>query len=121
MEKFETIYQRAAKRKGGSEALDGLLSSDSSPVDLTKIPDDRYLAEMTKRIFCAGFVWKVIESKWPSFEEAFQGFDVDKMAVLSDDDLADLAQDERIVRNAQKIQTRSPQRALHPRYRRRTW
>ena len=105
MEKFETIYQRAAKRKGGADALDGLLRSGSPPVDLAEVSDDRYLAEMTKRIFCAGFVWKVIEHKWPNFEHAFHGFDVDKMAILSDDDLSELAQDERIVRNAQKIQT----------------
>lgn len=105
MQEFETIYQRAAKRKGGVEALEELLQSSNSPADLAKISDDRYLAEMTKRIFCAGFVWKVIESKWPEFEEAFQAFDVVKMAALSDNDLADLAQDKRIVRNAQKIRT----------------
>jgi len=105
MQKFATIYQRAAQRKGGPHALEELLVTGSPPVDLTRIPDDRYLAEMTRRIFCAGFVWKVIESKWPAFEEAFQGFDVAKMAALSDDDLAALARDERIVRNAQKIQT----------------
>lgn len=105
MQKFATIYSITAKRKGGSDALEELLQSSHGDVDLTTIPDDRYLAEMTKRIFCAGFVWKVIENKWPNFEAAFQGFEIAKMAILSDDDLAALAQDERIVRNGQKIQT----------------
>lgn len=105
MQKFETIYKRAAKRKGGTDALEELLGSDHDSVDLGKFSDDRYLSEMTKRIFCAGFVWRVIESKWPGFEEAFQGFDIEKMAGLSDNDITELTKDERIVRNAQKIQT----------------
>ena len=31
---------------------------------------------MTRAIFQSGFSWKVIEAKWPGFEEAFDGFDV---------------------------------------------
>lgn len=57
MQKFTTIYNRAAKRKGGVDALDALLNEHSYSTDLTQIPDDRYLAEMTKRVFSAGFVW----------------------------------------------------------------
>ena len=30
---------------------------------------------MAKRIFSAGFVWSVIEKKWPGFEAAFLGFE----------------------------------------------
>ncbi len=63
MENFATIYNHTVKRKGGQDALADLLNSTSATVDLTQIPDDRYLAEMTKRIFCAGFVWQVIENK----------------------------------------------------------
>ena len=41
------------------------------PKALLKLRDDRVLAEMTKRIFSAGFAWSVIESKWQAFEDAF--------------------------------------------------
>jgi len=76
-----------------------------SPAELRAIPDDRYLAEMTKCIFRSGFVWKIIENKWPDFERAFSYFDTMSCAMLSDEDLEVLAQDARIVRNAIKIRT----------------
>ena len=41
---------------------------------LAQTPDDRILADLTKRVFSAGFVWSVIEAKWPGFEAAFLGF-----------------------------------------------
>jgi 3-methyladenine DNA glycosylase Tag len=58
---------------------------------------------MTKAVFRSGFVWKIIENKWPGFEEAFEGFDTMSCAMLSDEDLEVLSQDTRIVRNAKKI------------------
>ena len=60
---------------------------------------------MSKCVFRSGFVWQIIENKWPGFEEAFDGFDVSGCAMLSDEDLERLATDERIVRNAKKIQS----------------
>jgi 3-methyladenine DNA glycosylase Tag len=68
---FKTIRARAEKRKGGAEALARLLPPKPDPKALSKHRDDRVLAEMTKRVFSAGFAWSVIESKWPGFEEAF--------------------------------------------------
>ena len=65
MESFDSIFQRAAERKGGVAALEALLPHASSPEELRAHPDDRYLAEMTKCVFRSGFVWKIIESKWP--------------------------------------------------------
>ena len=103
MQKFETIYQRAAKRKGGADALEALLPKPKTPAQLERVPDDRYLAEMTKCVFRSGFVWQVIEHKWPGFEAAFDGFDVTGCAMLSDEDLERLAVDSRIVRNVAKI------------------
>ena len=106
MQTFQEIYQRAAKRKGGEDALRQLLSADiKSPQQLTDVSDDRYLAEMTKAIFKAGFVWKIVEHKWPDFEEAFWGFDVDRCAFMSPDDEDALSTDTRIIRNRQKILT----------------
>ena len=100
---FSKIEARAAKRKGGADALEALLPSPKSPRALAKIGDDRWLAAMTKGVFSAGFVWKVIEAKWDGFEAAFSRFVPGKVATLSDGDLDELAKDERIVRNRQKI------------------
>lgn len=103
MDSFNSIFQHAAKRKGGAEALEDILPRASSNRVLKNRADDRYLAEMTRCVFRAGFVWKIIENKWPGFEEAFAGFDVSDCAMLSDEDLERLSQDVRIVRNAKKV------------------
>ena len=106
MQAFQQIYQRAATRNGGEEALRQLLPADiKSPQQLSETSDDRYLSDMTKAIFKAGFVWKVIEHKWPGFEETFWGFDVGRCAFMSPDDEDALCADTRIVRNRQKILT----------------
>jgi len=68
---FETIRVRAEKRKGGAEALAHVLPPKPDPNALRKLRDDRVLAEMTRRVFSAGFAWSVVESKWPGFEQAF--------------------------------------------------
>ena len=106
MRSFDEIYQRAAARKGGEAALQALLPREiKSREELAATPDDRYLAEMTKAIFKAGFVWKVIDSKWAGFEEAFWGFDVPRCSFMSPEDEEALCHDERIIRNRQKILT----------------
>ena len=70
---------------------------------LAKLGDDRVLAEMAERVFSAGFVWSVIEKKWPGFEEAFLGFDPKRLVFQPDEFWEGLASDKRIVRNPQKI------------------
>jgi 3-methyladenine DNA glycosylase Tag len=105
MASFKQIHARAAKRKGGEEALEKLVA-DAKPktaAALRKLGDDRYLAAMTKRIFQAGFVWRVVEQKWPDFEAAFQNFDPGRLTFLSDEDLDVLGRDPRIIRHAAKI------------------
>ncbi|MBX9591186.1 MAG: DNA-3-methyladenine glycosylase I [Hyphomonadaceae bacterium] len=100
---FKTVRARAAKRKGGEAALADLLPKLAGPKALTKIKDDRALAEMTKRIFSAGFVWSVIEKKWPGFEDAFLRFDPKRLLHQPDEFWEERVADKRIVRNPQKI------------------
>lgn len=103
---FKTIYKRAANRKGGEKNLENLIAVDiKTPQQLVKIDDSRYLSAMTSAIFKAGFVWKVIEKKWPDFEKAFWQFNIRRCAMMSPDDFDALCQDVRIVRNPQKIKT----------------
>ncbi|MCG8563303.1 MAG: DNA-3-methyladenine glycosylase I [Hyphomicrobiales bacterium] len=100
---FAEIREIAAKRKGGDEVLDSLLRAVPDNEALSQIPDSRILAEMTRRIFSAGFVWRVIEVKWPGFEEAFLEFKPERLVFQPDEYWDGLAKDTRIVRNAQKI------------------
>lgn len=103
---FAPIFERAVNRKGGEDAVLGLSHVDlRSKSQLCAVDDSRYLAEMTKAVFKAGFVWNVIDKKWPDFEEAFWKFNVLRCAMMSPDDVHALSQDERIVRNLQKINT----------------
>ena len=100
---FKTIRARAAKRKGGDAALAALLPKVPSQKALARLADDRVLAEMAKRIFSAGFVWSVIEKKWPGFEAAFLGFEPARLLHQPDEFWEGLAGDKRIVRHPQKI------------------
>ena len=103
MERWKAIETRAAKRVGGAQALESELPRAKSVAVLRRVPDSRWLAEMTRAVFQAGFVWKVIENKWEGFEAAFGGFEPAAVARYSENKLAQLASDSRIVRNPQKI------------------
>jgi 3-methyladenine DNA glycosylase Tag len=100
---FKTIRARAEKRKGGAKALEQLLPPKPDPKALAKLRDDRVLAEMTKRVFSAGFAWSVIEAKWPGFEEAFLDFEPGPLSLQPDKFWDALLKDTRIVRNGAKI------------------
>jgi len=66
--------------------------------------DAGYFEQLTKAVFRAGFSWKVIRDKWPNFQRAFDGFDIDRVASYDARDLDRLLADEGIVRNGRKIE-----------------
>src|SRR6185436_4258606 len=103
MTSFKTIRARAEKRKGGPKALDRLMPEKPDLKGLAKLTDDRVLAEMTRRVFCAGFAWSVIDAKWPGFEAAFQSFAPGPLSLQPDEFWDALTKDARIVRNGAKI------------------
>jgi 3-methyladenine DNA glycosylase Tag len=102
---FTEIYQHACERKGGEAAVENLLSQPRSRRSLRALKDNRYLAEFSKKIFQSGFVWRVVEQKWPGFEEVFWGFDIDKLLLMPDDMLERKARNPAIIRNYRKVQT----------------
>lgn len=102
---FAEIFAIAAGRKGGSAAFEQTLVAPKPPAELAAVPDDRWLAGMSRAVFNAGFNWKVIEAKWPGFEEAFHGFDPGRCALISDAEFDALMQDRRIVRNGAKVRS----------------
>ena len=105
MSDFAKIRARAAQRKGGEEVLKSLLGPAGDDASLENMTDDRILSTMAERIFSAGFVWSVIEQKWPGFEEAFLGFEPKRLLFQPDDFWYGLVSDKRIVRNPQKIKS----------------
>jgi len=105
MKKFKLIHTAAAKRKGGEEPLQKLLTAATSAATLAKVSDDRYLAQITRCVFNAGFHWRVISAKWDGFEEAFHQFDLGQLLTKSPDEWEAYLEDTRIIRNWQKIQT----------------
>ena len=103
MTSFQTLYDLAAINKGSPAMLEQVLPSTATPKELSKITDDRYLSMMTRCIFRAGFVWRIIDYKWPGFENAFANFNPLAVAHFSDERLEQLAQDTTIVRHFTKI------------------
>ncbi len=102
---FDALFALATARKGGAEAFEQTLPTPKTPAELAAIPDDRWLAAMTRAVFQAGFSWKVIATKWPGFEDAFWAFAPGRCSLMSDDDLDTLLKDRRIVRNGAKIRS----------------
>jgi len=102
---FKEIYERAAERKGGAKALEPMIAEWASKprAELAAIPDHRWLAEMTRAVFRAGFNWRVIDAKWDGFEAAFHAFDPPLNAAMSEEEFDAHLKDTRIIRNAQKV------------------
>jgi 3-methyladenine DNA glycosylase Tag len=107
MVKFDRVIALASANKGGMAALEELLAmtKSASPAVIAAIPDDRLLSEMSRRIFQAGFSWKVVDDKWPAFEELFAGFEPRVCAAMPEERFDALLKDGRIIRNAAKIRS----------------
>lgn len=105
VETFAAILQRAQARKGGPAALNNLVSKPLASAKLAAVPDKVLLAELSKKVFQSGFVWRVVRQKWPGFCEVFFDFDIEKILLLSDEMLEKKAQDPRIIRNLSKVFT----------------
>ena len=100
---FSEIYNEAVTRAGSHEKLMELLPKPCSSDLLSKISDDRYLSTMARCIFRAGFVWRVVDNKWPNFEEVFLNFNPLAVAYLSDERLEEIATYKSIIRHPTKI------------------
>ena len=102
MKSFVTIHKAALKRHGQA-ALEKRFPKPKSVRTLSAMADDRYLSAMAKCIFQAGFVWKVVENMWPGFEQVFVGFSLEDLSALQPGQIDAVKQDQRIIRNPQKI------------------
>jgi len=103
METFADIHKRAAKRYGGKSVLEELMPKVRSARALAATKDNRWLAQMARCLFQAGFVWRVVDNKWDGFEEVFFGFPPEKIVMLSPEQIDRFSQNPLIIRNRQKV------------------
>ncbi|GAB1259542.1 DNA-3-methyladenine glycosylase I [Aurantivibrio plasticivorans] len=96
---FEDVLAQAVKRKGSRKAIEANLPKPKSAKALANLGDDRYLSEMSRRVFRAGLKHSMVDGKWPAFEKAFKQFN----ASFSDEELENLAHDKTIIRHFGKI------------------
>ena len=102
---YTNLYDVACLRKGGSDVVESLLPTVATTAQLSGLGSDRYLAEFTRKVFQSGFVWRIVNNKWPHFEEVFWGFDIERLLMMPDDMLERKASDPGIIRNFSKVKT----------------
>jgi DNA-3-methyladenine glycosylase I len=79
------------------------MPSGTPPEQIKPTSLDDYLEVMSKAVFQSGMSWKVVEAKWDTTREAFDDFDVAKVAAYDEKDLDDLTKDTRVIRNYRKL------------------
>lgn len=79
------------------------MPSGTPPEQIKPTSLDDYLEVMSKAVFQSGMSWKVVEAKWNTTREAFDDFDVAKVAAFDEKDLDDLTKDTRVIRNYRKL------------------
>jgi 3-methyladenine DNA glycosylase Tag len=101
---FATILD-AARQRHGAAAIDARLPQPKSASELAAAPDDRYLSQMSLRVFRAGLKHSLVDAKWPAFEEVFDGFDPRRIRAMSDEALEKLLGDARLIRHWGKLKS----------------
>jgi 3-methyladenine DNA glycosylase Tag len=95
---FSAIIE-AARTRLGAGALEARLTQPRSPTELKAVTDDRYLSQMSLRIFRAGLKHSLVDAKWPAFEEVFDRFQPRRVRAMSDESLQALLGDRRLIRH----------------------
>lgn len=104
LEKFADIISRACERKGGMAAVEALLPDTLSSSEIAQYSDAQLLSAMSKRVFQSGFVWRVVDNKWPAYEKAFFDFEPQKVLMLSPEQIQQRASDATLIRHQKKTQ-----------------
>ncbi|MFV7771201.1 DNA-3-methyladenine glycosylase I [Shewanella marisflavi] len=101
-ETFDSLYQRACERKGGELGLAERLPEVITQSQIAQYSDAELLSELSKKVFQSGFVWRIVENKWPAYEEAFFGFEPHKILMLSPEQIQQRASDPSLIRHLKK-------------------
>jgi 3-methyladenine DNA glycosylase Tag len=95
----------AARTRLGAAALEARLPEAKTAAELAATPDDRYLSEMSRRVFRAGLKHSVVDAKWPAFEEAFHGFEPRRVRAMSDEAMEGLLGNTKLIRHWGKLKS----------------
>jgi 3-methyladenine DNA glycosylase Tag len=101
---FAEILDTAGTRHGDG-AIEARLPQPKGAAELAATPDDRYLSQMSRRIFQAGLKHSMVDAKWPAFEEAFFGFDLRRVRAMPDESLEALLGNARLIRHWGKLKS----------------
>ena len=93
----------AAEARHGVEGVAVRLSLPRTDAQLRAMSDDRYLSQMSLRIFRAGLKHELVDRKWPAFEEVWHGFDPARCAAVYDEELEAILEDRRLIRHLGKL------------------
>jgi 3-methyladenine DNA glycosylase Tag len=103
--KFSEVERIAKQRKGSKEPFDQYMPEVLSEKALREKNDDRYLSDMSMRIFMAGLSWKMVKKKWPQFEQAFFNFNPLRCSFIHDEEIEAYMQRTDIIRHLAKIKS----------------
>ena len=95
----------AARTRHGAETLEARLPMPKTAAELAATPDDRYLSDMSRRIFRAGLKHSLVDAKWPAFEDVFHAFDLRRVRAMSDESMEGLLGDARLIRHWGKLKS----------------
>lgn len=101
---FAPILEAALTRHGGA-ALEARMAQPLSVAELEAVGDDRYLSQMSLRIFRAGLKHSLVDAKWPAFEEVFFGFEPRRVRAMPDEAVEALLGDRRLIRHWGKLKS----------------
>lgn len=105
MRDYNWLHEYCLNRFGSVEALEARLPQPGSDEALRQLSDDRYLSLISLRIFRAGLKHSLVDAKWPAFEQAFFGFDPEKVVLMGGERLENLMQDARLIRHLGKLKS----------------
>ena len=105
MKAFAPVLERALARAGGPKALEEMSPSARSARALRALGDDRYLSQMSLRIFRAGLRHAMVDDRWPTFEAVFKGFEPRRVVAFADEDVEKLMGDKRLIRHWGKLRS----------------
>ena len=103
MASFAPALKKAIKRTGGLEQLDAQLPTPKTAAQIAKVSDDRYLSQMSLRIFRAGLKHSLVDARWPAFEDAFHGFRPGRVVLMSDDEMEACMGNKALIRHWAKL------------------
>ncbi len=103
MKSFAQLCEQA-QQQHPELALDTMLGeAPKSASELAATSDDRLLSDLTRRIFRAGLKHALVDAKWPAFEQAFFGFDPQKVQLMSDEQIEGLMANDGLIRHLGKL------------------